>query len=174
MAELTSSTREAARRLGISDTTMHKAERSGRITREPDGQWDITKTRARLLDTADPQRSPISGSTNAEATPFARLKVAQLALKVEAQRLALDESKGRLLDVATANAMIDEIASTMRDALLRGSARGRSRWRSRSRGCRHGRGGWGGRWCRRYRLGRRRRRRGRGHRYSRCRGARRR
>ncbi len=40
MAELTSSTREAARRLGVSDTTMHKAERTGRITREPDGQWD--------------------------------------------------------------------------------------------------------------------------------------
>ena len=123
MAELTPSTREAARRLGVSDTTMHKAERSGRITREPDGQWDITKTRARLLDTADPQRSSLNGSTNAEGTPFARLKVAQLALKVEAQRLALDESKGRLLDVATANATIDEIASTMRDALLNWPAR---------------------------------------------------
>ena len=164
MAELTPSTREAARRLGVSDTTMHKAERSGRIAREPNGQWDIAKTRARLLDTADPQRSPLSGSAAAEGTPFARLKVAQLALKVEAQRLALDESKGRLLDVATANATIDEIASTIRDALLRGSARGRSRWRSRSRGCRHGRGRWGGRWCRRCRLGRRRRRRCRGHR----------
>jgi hypothetical protein len=102
---------------------MHKAERSGRITREPDGQWDITKTRARLLETADPQRSPISGSAAAEGTPFARLKVAQLALKVEAQRFALDESKGRLLDVAIANAMIDEIASTMRDALLNWPAR---------------------------------------------------
>jgi DNA-binding XRE family transcriptional regulator len=123
MAELTSSTREAARRLGVSDTTMHKAERTGRIAREPDGQWDIAKTRARLLDTADPQRSPLSGSAAAEGTPFARLKVAQLALKVEAQRLALDESKGRLLDVATANATIDEIASTMRDALLNWPAR---------------------------------------------------
>lgn len=30
---------------------------------------------------------------------YARLKVAQLALEVEAQRLALDESKGKLLDV---------------------------------------------------------------------------
>jgi len=40
MAELTSSTREAARRLGVSDTTMHKAERTGRIAREADGQWD--------------------------------------------------------------------------------------------------------------------------------------
>jgi DNA-binding XRE family transcriptional regulator len=123
MAELTSSTREAARRLGVSDTTMHKAERTGRITREPDGQWDIAKTRARLLDTADPQRSALAGSAAAEGTPFARLKVAQLALKVEAQRLALDESKGRLLDVATANATIDEIASTMRDALLNWPAR---------------------------------------------------
>jgi DNA-binding XRE family transcriptional regulator len=123
MAELTSSTREAARRLGVSDTTMHKAERTGRITREPDGQWDIAKTRARLLETADPQRSALSGSAAAEGTPFARLKVAQLALKVEAQRLALDEIKGRLLDVATANATIDEIASTMRDALLNWPAR---------------------------------------------------
>ncbi len=66
MAELTSSTREAARRLGVSDTTMHKAERSGRITREPDGRWDVAKTRARLLDTADPQRSPLAGSAAAE------------------------------------------------------------------------------------------------------------
>ena len=92
------------------------------------GQWDIAKTRARLLETADPQRSALAGSAAAEGTPFARIKVAQLALKVEAQRLALDESKGRLLDVATANATIDEIASSMRDALLRGSGRGRSRW----------------------------------------------
>ena len=123
MAELTPSAREAARRLGVSDTAMHKAERMGRSAREPDGQWDITKTRARLLETSDPQRSPLSGSAAAEGTPFARLKVAQLALKVEAQRLALDESKGRLLDVATANATIDEIASTMRDALLNWPAR---------------------------------------------------
>ena len=66
MAELTSSTREAARRLGVSDTTMHKAERTGRIAREPDGQWDITKTRARLLETSDPQRSTLAGSAAAE------------------------------------------------------------------------------------------------------------
>ena len=52
----------------------------------------------------------------------------QLALKVEAQRLALNENKDRLIDVATANATVDEIASTMRDALLRGSTRGWSRW----------------------------------------------
>ena len=47
MSELTPSTREAARRLGVSDTAIHKAERAGRIAREPDGQWDIDKTRRR-------------------------------------------------------------------------------------------------------------------------------
>ncbi|MGK7864927.1 hypothetical protein [Falsiroseomonas sp. E2-1-a4] len=90
MPELTASTREAARRIGLSDTAMHKAERAGRIAREPDGQCDIDKTRRRLTETADPVRSPLVSGAGAEGTPFVRLKVAQLALKVEAQRLSLD------------------------------------------------------------------------------------
>jgi hypothetical protein len=129
MPELTASTREAARRIGITETALRKAEGSGRIAREPDGSWDVEKTRRRLVETADPHRSPLAGGgathsgTSAEGTPYARLKVAQLALKVEAQRLALDENKRRLLDVAEANATIDEIAGTMRDALLNWPAR---------------------------------------------------
>jgi hypothetical protein len=67
--------------------------------------------------------APATPSLSADATPFARLKVAQLALKVEAQRLALDEEKGRLLDATSANAAIDEIAGAMRDALLNWPAR---------------------------------------------------
>jgi hypothetical protein len=123
MPELTPSTREAARRLGVSDTAIHKAERTGRIAREPDGQWHIDKTRRRLTETADPARSPLASGAGAEGTPFARLKVAQLALTVEAQRLSLDETKRRLLDVTEANAALDEIGSTMRDALLNWPAR---------------------------------------------------
>ena len=44
--------------------------------------------------------------------------MAQLALKVEAQRLSLDETKRRLVDINEANAALDEIGSTTRDALL--------------------------------------------------------
>ncbi|WP_027285937.1 hypothetical protein [Rubritepida flocculans] len=121
MPELTPSTREAARRIGITETALRKAEATGRIGREPDGSWDIDKTRRRLTETADPARPP--KANKAEGTPYARLKVAQLALKVEAQRLALDENKRRLLDVAEANATIDEIAGAMRDALLNWPAR---------------------------------------------------
>ncbi len=69
--------------------------------------------------TREAARSPLANGAGAEATPFARLKVAQLALKVEAQRLSLDETKRRLLDVTESNAALDEIGSTMRDALLR-------------------------------------------------------
>jgi phage baseplate assembly protein W len=42
---------------------------------------------------------------------------------VEAQRLSLDETKHRLIDVAEANAALDEIGSTMRDAQLNWPAR---------------------------------------------------
>jgi hypothetical protein len=46
-----------------------------------------------MLETADPARLSLAGAgtgtpgVGADATPYARLKVAQLALKVEAQRL---------------------------------------------------------------------------------------
>ena len=123
MPELTSSTREAARRIGVTETALRKAATTGRIVREADGQWDVEKTRRRLIETADPHRSPLATPAQPDSTPYARLKVAQLALKVEAQRLALDESKGKLLDVGAANAAIDEIAGAMRDALLNWPAR---------------------------------------------------
>jgi hypothetical protein len=42
------STREAARRLGLSDTALRKAERAGRIAREPDGSWDVECVRRAL------------------------------------------------------------------------------------------------------------------------------
>jgi hypothetical protein len=69
MPELTASTREAARRLGVSDTAIHKAERSGRIAREPDGLWHIDKTRRCLVETADPVRSTLASRAGADGTP---------------------------------------------------------------------------------------------------------
>ena len=105
MPELTPSTREAARRIGVTEMALRKAATKGRIERETDDQWDVEKTRRRMVETADPVRSPLAANPalSADATPYARLRVAQLALKVEAQRMALDTEKGRLLDAATAN-----------------------------------------------------------------------
>jgi hypothetical protein len=120
--ERTNSARELARRVGLSHTAIQKAERAGRIAREPDGQWDVDKARRHLIETADPARSPLAPFVP-DNSPIARLKLAQLALRVEAQRLALDREKGRLLDAAYVDARVDEIAGAIRDALLNWPAR---------------------------------------------------
>ncbi len=60
MAELTPSTREVARRIGVTETALRKAAAKGRIEWEPDGQWDVVKTRRRMIETADPARSPLA------------------------------------------------------------------------------------------------------------------
>lgn len=121
MPERTTSAREVARRLGVSHTAIQKAERVGRISREPDGNWDIDRVRHDMAETARPGRSPLAPPM--EATALGRLTIARLALRVEAQRLALDRSKGRLMDIAAADARIDEIAGAMRDAVLNWPAR---------------------------------------------------
>ena len=119
MTERTVSGRELARRVGLSHTAIQKAERAGRIARDPDGQWDVAKARRHLVETADPTRSPLAPHD----TPLARLKLAQLALRVEAQRLALDLEKGKLLRASAVDARVDEIAGAIRDTLLNWPAR---------------------------------------------------
>ncbi|WP_203075715.1 hypothetical protein [Falsiroseomonas ponticola] len=121
MPERTTSAREVARRLGLSHTAIQKAERVGRIAREADGSWDVERVRRDMVETARPGRSPIAPPM--ETTALGRLTIARLALRVEAQRLALDRSKGRLIDMAKADARIDEIAGAMRDTVLNWPAR---------------------------------------------------
>lgn len=65
MPEMTASTREAARRLGLSDTAIHKAEQAGRIAREPDDLWDIDKTRRRQVKRVRCSASSRKGSISA-------------------------------------------------------------------------------------------------------------
>ena len=60
--------RGLARRIGVTETALRKAEAKGRSTREPDGQWDVEKTRRRMIETADPVRSPLAGAVGAGTT----------------------------------------------------------------------------------------------------------
>lgn len=121
MPERITAARDVARRLGLSHTAIQKAEQVGRIRRETDGSWDLERVRLDLTASAVPGRSPLA--TPGDDTPMGRLALARLALGVEAQRLAIDETKGRLMDVAAANHRIDELAAGMRDAVLNWPAR---------------------------------------------------
>ena len=42
----TSSNRELARQIGVSETAVRRAEKAGRIDREPDGAWDLARVKA--------------------------------------------------------------------------------------------------------------------------------
>jgi hypothetical protein len=42
----TSSNRELARQIGVSETAVRRAEKAGRIRREADGAWDLVRVKA--------------------------------------------------------------------------------------------------------------------------------
>jgi len=47
------SNRELARQLGVSETAVRRAEKAGRIKREPDGAWNPAKVKAAWEDNTD-------------------------------------------------------------------------------------------------------------------------
>jgi hypothetical protein len=57
------SNRELARQIGVSETAVRRAEKAGRIKREPDGSWDPARVKAAWADNTDPaqQRPARSG-----------------------------------------------------------------------------------------------------------------
>ena len=49
----TTSNRELARQIGLSETAVRRAEKAGRIKREPDGSWDPAKVQAAWSENTD-------------------------------------------------------------------------------------------------------------------------
>jgi transcriptional regulator with XRE-family HTH domain len=144
------SQREVARRLGISHTTLQKAQRSGRIAPEPDGRWDVAKVRAQLASTADPARKTAAMATPtppfqppprpaAKPTPidaplpaldpppsgasYHNARTANEVLKAQERKLRLEERKGKLVDKARALLLVHRLAKEERDAILGWPAR---------------------------------------------------
>jgi hypothetical protein len=58
----TASNRKLARQLGVSETAVRRAEKAGRIKREPDGSWDPAKVKSAWSDNTDQaQQRPARG-----------------------------------------------------------------------------------------------------------------
>jgi hypothetical protein len=84
----TISNRELARRLGVSETAVRRAEKAGRIRREPDGSWDAAKVKAAWSDNTDQaqQRPARSGGRTGKHRPLKPVPEAALGAVRETLR----------------------------------------------------------------------------------------
>src|SRR5262245_33205660 len=77
------SNRELARHLGVSETAVRRAEKAGRIHREPDGAWDLARVRAAWAGNTDPAQqrtAPGAGDGSRRAARCAVKPVPEAAL----------------------------------------------------------------------------------------------
>lgn len=97
------STREAARRIGVSETALRKAEATGRIAREPDGSWHLDAVRQAFAHKqgfgrrpSDPP--PWATSTRQTADPGADIvgSAREIHAELEAARLTLEKAARRI------------------------------------------------------------------------------
>jgi hypothetical protein len=142
----TSSNRELARQIGVSETAVRRAEKAGRIRREPDGAWDLAKVKvawARNSDQAQQRRQhgamkPVpeaavgavrdtlreSGEpVSAGGMTFMQARTANEVLKAQERRVRLQRMKGELVDRAKAVAQVFRLARDERDAWINWPAR---------------------------------------------------
>jgi biotin operon repressor len=140
------SNRELARKLGVSETAIRKAEKSGRIRKEPDGGWDLARVRAAwgsnndqaqqrgrmkpvseaavgaVRETLKEQGEPVA----AGAMTYMQARTANEVLKAQERRLRLQQIKGELVDRAKAVAQVFRLARDERDAWINWPARAAS------------------------------------------------
>ena len=71
----TTSNRKLADQLGVSETAVRRAEKAGRIGREPDGSWDLARVRAAWTGNTDPAQQRGAPSAGDESRRAARRAV---------------------------------------------------------------------------------------------------
>jgi hypothetical protein len=142
----TSSNRELARQIGVSETAVRRAGKAGRIRREADGAWHLARVKAlwarntdraqqrqqhgamkpvpeaalgAVRETLREHREPIA----AGAMTFMQARTANEVLKAQERRVRLQRMKGELVDRAEAVAQVFKLAREERDAWVNWPAR---------------------------------------------------
>ncbi|HEX6142285.1 MAG TPA: elements of external origin [Geminicoccaceae bacterium] len=142
----TTSNRELARQIGVSETAVRRAEKRGRIRREPDGSWDLGRVQAAWSGNTDrsqqrrqhravkPVPEAAVGAVRetlrehgepvvAGAMTFMQARTANEVLKAQERRVGLQGMKGELIDRAKATAQVFRLARDERDAWVNWPAR---------------------------------------------------
>jgi hypothetical protein len=135
------SLRAYARHRGVSDSTVRKAIKTGRIRQEADGTIDpeqadrdwVNHTRspaftqaakdAAAADTSTDIDSPSTasasvGATGKEDQAFHKARLTNEVLKAQRQQLKLEEEKGKLIDRDKVLAHVFQLGRSERDAWL--------------------------------------------------------
>ncbi|OSM04159.1 hypothetical protein [Magnetofaba australis] len=145
------SNRRLAKHLGVSETAVRKAEKAGRIHREPDGSWDLDTVLANWSANTDDvnQRSahpkgmkptPTAAvnsvretlqqsgqSAGAGGMTFMQAKTADMVLRAQLRKIELEEKKGSLIDREQTLARVYHRAREVRDSWQNWPARVSSR-----------------------------------------------
>ena len=141
------SIRAYARHRGVTDTSVHKAIRSGRVTPEADGtidaeqadaEWErntsapktgtqrpVVKVKVPEVDSSGPEKST-TGSANVGGTGGTSLLQARTVnevIKVQLNKVKLAHNKKELVDRAQAIAHVFKLARSERDGWLNWPAR---------------------------------------------------
>jgi len=142
----TTSNRELARHIGVSETAVRRAEKAGRIRREADGSWDLGRVQAAWSSNTDraqqrrqhgamkPVPEAAVGAVretlrehgepvSAGGMTFMQARTANEVLKAQERRLRLQQMKGELVDRAKAVAQVFKLARDERDAWVNWPAR---------------------------------------------------
>jgi hypothetical protein len=133
------SIRAYARHRGVSDTAVHKAIRSGRITPEPDGtidpnradaQWAQNTEAPKVGTRASAPRVRVTEEAGAGGptlpsggTSLLQAKTVNEVVKAQTNKVRLARLKGELVDRAQAIAHVFKLARAERDAWLNWPAR---------------------------------------------------
>ena len=134
------SIRAYARHRGVTDTAVHKAIQSGRITPEPDGTIDPNRadqdwarntesSRSGTHQQAPRVKAPDVGgggegaSSGQAGTSLLQARTVNEVVKAQTNKVRLQRLKGELVDRSEAIAHVFKLARTERDAWLNWPAR---------------------------------------------------
>ena len=128
------SIRAYARHRGVTDTAVHKAIQSGRITPDPDGRIDPERAdRDWARNTENPrsgtqQQAPrvhapeLGGDSSSQSgggsTSLLQARTVNEVVKAQTNKVRLSRLKGELVDRSQALAQVFKLARTERDAWL--------------------------------------------------------
>ncbi len=134
------SIRAYARHRGVSDTAVHKAIRTGRITPEADGTIDPqradrdwaknsdtpregTARRAETVPVKEPASEPVTPAFHTGGTSLLQARTVNEVVKAQTNKVRLAQLKGDLVDRSQAIAQVFKLARAERDAWLNWPAR---------------------------------------------------